>query len=317
MNNDIKVLVCSASPDRVNHNAVLRNYVARGFEGVLQPGHVIATSLDSAVESAKRFRPDLIVVFGSCMPDSCDYTGLRTYCARSGASLVFWLHDDPYEFDFNYKIYRYADMIFSNDRWAAQHFDHPRVGHLPLAADRDAHFRPVGQDIARDVFFCGVGFPNRRQLVADCVPLLGNFKVEILGAEWDTALPFCRNERVHNEALPDLYASSRVTLNIGRRYNLANSRYSLDASTPGPRTFEAAMAGAVQCTYFEGPELLDHFDVGSEMLIFDSPAELAELVESMAGEPERRRSIAQAAQDRALRDHTYEARARSMLASLQ
>ncbi len=217
MNTDIRVLVCSASPDRVNHNAVLRNYVARGFESVLQPGNVIATSFDLAAEAAKRFRPELIVVFGSCMPDSCDYTGLRTYCTRSGASLVFWLHDDPYEFDFNYKIYRYADMIFSNDRWAAEHFDHPRVGHLPLAADRVAHFRRVGEEITRDVFFCGVGFPNRRQLVTDCAQLFSTLKVDILGADWSTGLPFCRNERVPNDSLPDRYASSLVTLNIGRR----------------------------------------------------------------------------------------------------
>lgn len=317
MNKDIKVLVCSASPDRVNHNAVLRNYVARGFESVLQPEHVIATSFDSAVEAAKRFQPELIVVFGSCMPDSCDYTGLRTYCARSGASLVFWLHDDPYEFDFNYKIYRYADMIFSNDRWAAEHFDHPRVGHLPLAADHDAHFRTVGEGITRDVFFCGVGFPNRRQLVADCAQLFGKLRVDILGADWSTELPFCRNERVPNDSLPDHYASSLVTLNIGRRFNLANSRYSLDATTPGPRTFEAAMAGAVQCTYFEGPELLDYFEPGNEILIFDSPAELGEQIESLRQDPDRRRRIAEAAQKRVIQDHTYGARAQAMLNALK
>ena len=115
MNDNLKVLICSASPDQVNQNAMLRNYVGRGFSEILTEDLVMTSSLDYAVEAAKTFHPDLVVVFGSCMPASADYTGLRGYCSRKGAVLVFWLHDDPYEFDFNYKIYQYADFVFSND----------------------------------------------------------------------------------------------------------------------------------------------------------------------------------------------------------
>jgi spore maturation protein CgeB len=102
------------------------------------------------------------------MPSSCDYTGLRSYCSSSSAALAFWLHDDPYEFDFNYKVYQYADFIFSNDKWAAVHIDRPNVFHLPLAADPKVHFRPINSNMDRDVFFCGVAFPNRQQLLGDC-----------------------------------------------------------------------------------------------------------------------------------------------------
>jgi spore maturation protein CgeB len=313
---NLKVLVCSASPDQVNHNAVLRGYAGRGFSEILPEGHVMTCSFEHAIEATKRFHPELVVVFGSCMPASCDYTGLRTSCSRSGAALVFWLHDDPYEFDFNYKIYQYADFIFSNDKWAVTHINHPNVFHLPLAADPQAHFRHLGSEMDRDVFFCGVGFPNRRQLLIDCAEMLSPFRVEVLGAEWPETLNFCRNTRVPNEALPSYYATSLVTLNIGRRFNLANSKYQLDATSPGPRTFEAAMAGAVQCVYLEGLELADYFIFGEEILVYDSPSELYTLVDELRSDALLRKQIAEKSQARALKDHTYAARARVIVSKL-
>ncbi|RWA52703.1 hypothetical protein AU476_16455 [Cupriavidus sp. UYMSc13B] len=77
------------------------------------------------------------------------------------------------------------------------------------------------------------------------------------------------------------------------------------------------MAGAVQCVYFEAPELLDYFEPGNEILIFDSPAELGEQIESLRQDPDRRRRIAEAAQKRVIQDHTYGARAQAMLNALK
>lgn len=308
-----KVLIASGSPDRVNHNAILREYVGLGFAQVLGAASVMSCSLDHASSAAARFQPDLVLIFGSCMPDSCDYTALRTSCARSGATLAFWLHDDPYEFDFNYKIYGLADIVFSNDRWAMEHINHPSVHHMPLGADIAAHYRDLRPEFQRDLFFCGAGFSNRVGLLADCAPLFNDLRVEVLGADWPASLPFCKNSRVPNAALPDYYASSLATLNVGRRFNLANSKYQLDASTPGPRTFEAALSGTVQCMYFEGAEILDYFESDKEILLFDSPKELVAMLRRLEAEPERRRSIAQAAQRRAMDEHTYAARARSIL----
>ncbi len=308
-----KVLIASGSPDRVNHNAVLREYVGLGFAQVLGAENVMSCSLDHACSAATRFQPDLVLIFGSCMPDSSDYTALRTSCVRSGATLAFWLHDDPYEFDFNYKIYNLADIIFSNDRWAMEHINHPDVHHMPLGADTAAHYRDIGSVFERDLFFCGAGFSNRVALFADCTTLFNGLRVEVLGADWPANLSFCKNRRVPNAALPDYYASSLATLNIGRRFNLANSKYQLDASTPGPRTFEAALSGAVQCMYFEGAEILEYFESDKEILLFDSPKELVSMLRHLEAEPEKRRSIAMAAQRRAMDEHTYAARARSIL----
>lgn len=313
----MKVLICSASPDRINNNAILRNYVARGFRKILGEDRVRCCSLDVAYEVAALSKPELIVVFGSCMPQSCDYTSLRTYCSRSGAALAFWLHDDPYEFDLNFKIYNYADFIFSNDKWATEHINHQNVFHLPLAADENLHFLNVKSTMDRDVFFCGVGFVNRVQLLLDCQVHFSSFKVEVLGAEWPETLRFAENKRIPNEEMSGLYNSSLVTLNIGRRHNLANEKYQLDASTPGPRTFEAAMSGAVQCYFVEGLEIADYYKPNEEILLFDSPSELKQAIEELRDDPIKRKLIAEKAQTRTLKDHTYANRAQVILSKIQ
>ncbi|MEM5386449.1 glycosyltransferase [Paraburkholderia phymatum] len=310
----IRVLVCSASPDSINNNAQLRGYVGEGFRELLGDAAVRVCSLEVAEFCAEAFGPQLVLVFGSCMPAVSVYHGLKNYCLRSGACMAFWLHDDPYEFDFNYKIVNIADVIFSNDRWAVTHYQHPRVYHVPLGASKADHYRPLRPQKQRDVFFCGVGFPNRVALLRDCASNLDGVHVEVLGAEWPGEMRFARNERIENRLLPDYYASSLVTLNIGRRYDLANARFSLDAPTPGPRTFEAAMAGTVQCMFVEGLEIYDYFDSDAgEILLFDSPAELRRHVDMLRDDAARAATMARAAQQRALVDHTYARRAERIL----
>ena len=310
----IKVMISGASPDNLNNNAILRQYLGKGFAEILGDENVLTSCLEEAHTKARDFKPNLIVVFGSCLPSSCDYNSLRIYCSQKNVLLVFWLHDDPYEFDFNSKIYNYADFIFSNDRWAVFHMDHPRVFHLPLAADPTAHYRSLKSiSISRDVFFCGVGFSNRRNLLADCEEHLSDLKVDIFGSDWPSDRSIYKNNRISNALIPDYYVSSLITLNIGRRFNLANNKYQLEASTPGPRTFEAAMAGAVQCFFLEGLEIRDYFNFEKEILVFDSVSELREIIDNLKEDISRRNSIALNSQKRAIKDHTYAARAKEII----
>jgi spore maturation protein CgeB len=309
----MRVLVCGASPDSVNNNAVLRGYVGNGFRSLTQVSAVRTCSLETAEHTARDFGPHLILVFGSCMPSTSHYLGLKEAALDIGACLAFWLHDDPYEFDLSYKIIPLADVIFSNDRWTATHYAHPRVHHLPLAADPYAHVREWNPDKARDVFFCGVGFPNRVALLRDSAKALSSFDVSVVGSEWPSDLPFAKNQRVPNAELPDWCARSLVTLNLGRRFNLANSRFNLEASTPGPRTFEAAAAGTVQCFFVESLEIESYYQEGSEILLFDTPLELRRHIEMVRDDRPRAQAIATASRERTLRDHTYANRAARIL----
>lgn len=310
------VLVTGASPDNENRNTILRDYVAEGFREVLGSEAVTHMPLEVALSAARRHQPDLVLCFGSCMPDDADYLALRRHCDSTGAVLAFWLHDDPYEIDFSYRIDGIADVVFSNDRWSAEHYNHPSAHHLPLAASRAAHWRPIspGKDIG--IFFCGVAFDNRIRLVKDLKQVLQRYDTRILGDQWpESEMPFARNRRLSNDELSRNYARALVTLNMGRDFHYANQRYRLDPSTPGPRTFEAAMAGTTQMYFVESLEIEEYYVPDKEIVLYNSVAEFEAKVRSLLGDPQSCLRIAARAQERTLVDHTYRNRAEAILAA--
>lgn len=310
---DVKILVVSAFPEKFNTNSALQDYVTWGFESILGKEKVLSCPLEVASDLVMKFKPKLIVIFGSCMLDISTYRATRVACDKVGAGMAFWLHDDPYEFDYAFKAEEVADWIFSNDRWSAMHYSHPKVMHLPMGASKQAHFRPWIDRKEADIAFCGVAFPNRIQLIKDLSPTLSQYRSRICGSHWPADLTIAKNERLTNTELSNLYANSTVTLNMGRQFNLANDKFLLDASTPGPRTFEAAMAGTVQFYFVESLEITDYFKADEEIILFDSPADFALQVERLIDDPSFAKKIALAAQERAMRDHTYEARCKQIL----
>jgi spore maturation protein CgeB len=312
-NSSIKVLITGASPDRINTNATLRSYVYAGFASVIGGEQVANCPLETSVEFVSRFRPDLIVCFGSCMPDESEYGPLRDICDRTGTVIAFWLHDDPYEFDYSFKAEEVADWIFSNDRWSTLHYQHPKVYHLPMAACPNTHRRTWTATKENDVFFCGVGFSNRTLLVRDLEKKLESVRTCIMGTEWPEDMLFTKNERLSNTKLSNAYATSWVTLNMGRNLHLANTRYQLAPSTPGPRTFEAAMAGTVQFYFAESFEITDYFQAESEIVLFNDVGDFTDQLDRLLDEPEWAESIAKSAQKRALKEHTYAHRSIELL----
>jgi spore maturation protein CgeB len=313
---DVDVLITGGTPDRTNTNVALRTFVAEGFADVLGKDRVVNVPSEIAAARVRITRPRLVVVFGSILLDQCEFSGLRRACDDAGTCLTFWLTDDPYEFDASAKITRLADHIFSNDRWTAEHYHRNNVWHLPLAASPRTHTTQniIGSKTQRDVFFCGVGYPSRMRIVKDLRFILDRVQTEIVGDRWDTeALRFCRNERVPSEQLPQYYSSSAVVLNLGRDFHYANRRYQLVPSTPGPRTFEAAMAGACQLFFVDSLEVLDYFEADKEIILFNDPLEFEARLKELLEDVEHRQRIGAACRARCLRDHTYAVRARQIL----
>lgn len=308
------VLVSGAFPHRLNSNLGILHAIAEGLRECLPSAAVRECRFEETAAAVTGARPDLLMLVGSCYPDLVRYEALRDACDRTGSRLAFWLHDDPYEFDTNYRACEVADVIFTSDRWAARHYTHPRVHHLPLAASPGVHRRAVNGHRYVDFFFCGVAFPNRVALLRDLAPHLAGCQTSVFGEGWPAGeLPFCRNQRLSVERFADLCAASLLTLNVGRQHDLANRRFQLPASTPGPRTFEGAMAGAAQLVFVESLEIMDYFEPGKEALLFDHPAEVAALLADFRRDHRLAQRVAEAAQRRALAEHTYAHRARELL----
>ncbi|WP_417385602.1 CgeB family protein [Gimesia sp.] len=312
-----KILISGASYDGPNRNAILRTYVLEGFQELLGEDSAHEIALDFVEEGLRKYQPDILLLFGSCMPDDISYNALKKYCDKHNILLVFWLHDDPYEFDYGFKVENVADVIFSNDKWASLHYSHDHAYHLPLAASKRTHFQNLNSEYDHDIFFCGVAFHNRIQLVRDLQKVLEKHKTLILGAEWpDDIGDFLENRTIRNDQLIDYYGKSKVILNMGRHFNYANKKYSLTPSTPGPRTFEAAMAGAVQFYFAESLEILDYYSDGTEIILFDSVHDFAKKIEMLLDDTKSLQSIGTAAQQKTLAAHTYTHRASQIMETL-
>jgi len=309
-----RVAVVSACRDELNTNRDLRTHLAEGFAAVCGSENVLCVSEASAERSIPPHEPNLIVVFGTIMPDDVDLRTFRRLADRCGAHLCVWVHDDPYELDTGYRASAVADTIFTNDSGAVDFYRHPACFHLPLAASPTAHFRELGERFVCDLFFCGYGYANRIALFNDLRGDLQPYRTLVLGDAWPGDDALFSNRRISKELLVDFYALSRCTISIGRNYDIGNARYELASSTPGPRTFEAAMSGCAQLHFVTGFEICDYFEPDSEILLFDSPADFSAQIRTLVENPPRLASIRKAAQARALRDHTYANRAATILA---
>ena len=316
-----RALVVSGSPDHLNANAGLRPYVVDGLREALPEAMALGVPYELGVAAVTQWQPQLVIVFGSVIMDTSDFAALAQACRRHGSRLVFWLHDDPYEFDMNERVYPYAAAIFSNDLASVDHYP-PQlpVFHLPLAGSRLAHWRAVGPRSAPGLFFCGHAFENRQAFFGSLCEAdsAAAPRMQIFGSGWDTRrVPGAIAQTLPNAALPDYYASAVAVANLGRDLNLANRRFSIKASTPGPRSFEAAVAGAAQIVLTDGLEITEYFEPGRELLIaHDADGFLAHW-QMLLGDPAASQRIGERAQRRALTDHTYACRARALLQAVQ
>lgn len=312
-----KILITSTMPDNANSNLSIRNYLVEGFRNEFNDIIIESVSIDSI--SAINIHGDYIffVAVGSVLQDNANLVLLKKIAESLGAPLIFWLHDDPYEFDYAYKAEGLADLIFTNDKWALEHYQHPKVFHLPLAGSKSVHYKPISAEKKYDAFFAGVAYPNRLSFFKNIEKNVFGYDIKVLGDWWPEDMMYCKNQRVSAQEFANYASQSWFTLNLGRDFNLANKSYELVPSTPGPRTFETALSGSVQLYFADSLEVLDYFDLNQEILLFDSFRDINRYFEMIGDAPDELIDIAEKSQKRALLEHTYESRARNIFETVE
>jgi spore maturation protein CgeB len=315
-----KVLVAGSFPDALNVNVALRGYLIDGFRKILPDSTVLGAPYEGATAAARALKPDLTVVFGSAYSDTTDYNILAAEVRKSGGKLVFWMHDDPYEFEGNFRVLHLLDAVFTNDAASVDFFptDVP-VFHLPMGGSHEAHYRAVVRRYGPELFFCGHVFSNRLKLfntLAEKAPKLQRQAI-LMGTGLPTGqIPGWTELRIANSSLADFCNSALSVINIGRDFHFANSRFAIKPSTPGPRTFEAAFSGAAQIAIGDGLEIADYFEPDSEILIADSADELIDHWQRLKREPSLSLELGRRSQARAIAEHGYEHRAARILAAI-
>ena len=195
----------------------------------------------------------------------------------------------------------------------------PDTHHPPRGREQGTGNREQGSggkiDFNADLAFLGNRLPDREARVDafffDAARRCPEHRFLLGGSGWhDKAMP--PNVRYlghvgtadHNA----FNARPRAVLNISRE-SMAAMGFS-----PATRVFEAAAAGA--CLITDAWEGIDHFfEPGEEVLVASDGQEVARLVQGLT--PQRSHAVGQAARRRALRDHTYDDRARTVDQALQ
>lgn len=319
-----RVVVSSGTADALNTNQRLRRRIAHGFQQLGLSSHPCAVEAVPAL--LKRQSVDLLLITGSIADPSVDLNWLVHLARQWGSQVAFWLHDDPYEFDLNWRLAELGCPVFSNEPNCLPYYP-PACQARPLALAASplddlplAQVQPDQQavdwqaDPEVDLAFCGVAFPQRiamlRQLAA------AGFRLACWGDGWPEDLAGVMNLRLGPQGLRQLYRRSRFVLNLGRDMAIANRRHQIAASMPGPRTFEAALFGAVQLYLGQSPRIGAYYGPGEGVIPAGSMEEVAALVERATKEPEWLQRLGQAAARHTQRHHLYRHRCHDLLAGL-
>ena len=302
------------------------SYIPMAIVDALRRHHTVAAvrlaGYGDAVEVFHRERCDTFLALGGA---GCDLAIVARLCAMAARSAI-WITEDPYELEENLRVSRPFDLAFTNDLSCLPAYGR-RGRHLPLAASTAFHdIAPVTDETTflYDVCFVGTAWPNRVKTINHLIGSINRPLRMKIGLPGNPHLPpavlsdrsLSTDWRVPNPELARIVNRSRVTLNLERKYSSARTDQT-GGSTPPPRLFENALAGAFQISLSTGTEAALYFDPATEVPICDSETSLIARIVWALDNPGDRILMAQAAQNRARHEHLYDHRLNVLLSELQ
>ena len=310
-----RVLLLDTKRSNPNHYICLA--IAKALESHPEVEAVYNVDIGSAVATAREGRCNLFLAFDGeeLHPTIC--ARLKQVCGLA----VLWVTEDPYELPINLRNAKIFDRVYTNDSASVPSYGDTGA-HLPLAADPEFHYRPLVEDNAGyryDLFFAGTAWPNRVELLAALMDGIQGLKAK-LAISTNPHLPPVNLDlprssfawRTPNYEFANFANCTRAVLGLHRDFSTSPGARTI-AATPGPRIFEVALAGGFQLVDGSLPEIGEYFEVGREIVVFNSPEECLHQLRHYLEHPVERIAIARAAQERAKRDHTYAARIERIL----
>jgi spore maturation protein CgeB len=273
----------------------------------------------AVLAQVEAFEPDLVLAPAQAPLSRQALDRLR----RDGVLTAMWFVEDYTLFTYwkgfapHYDIFAVIQKEPFLSQLAAIGVEHAL--YLPLAGLESFH-RPLELDSVErrkygaDVSFLGAGYPNRR--VAFRQLLRYDFK--IWGSDWEgdpllaTRLQRA-GERIEPEEAVKIFAASRINLNL---------HSSVRADPPvghgdfvNPRTFELACCGAFQLV--DERSLLGECFDADELATFTDMDSLTAAIDHYLAHPEERAAMAEKARRRAMAEHTYKERMKTLLAFIE
>jgi spore maturation protein CgeB len=258
-----------------------------------------------------------------CMAQAPITMETLTELRKRGIVTVLWFVEDYTRFLTWQTLAPYFDFIFTIQKDecidAIKTAGCEEVHYLPTACDPFVH---VPMDLSEEecqrwgspISFMGAGYHNRQQMFAS----LANMPFKIWGTEWPECKPFDKLVQENGRRLkPEEYVKifNATTININLHSSTERDGVDPNGDFLNPRTFELAGIGAFQLVD-ERKLLPEVFEPGKEVITFSDTRDLKEKIYYYLEHDEERQRIAENARARALREHTYQHRIKTMLSTI-
>ena len=271
------------------------------------------------INKVKQYRPDIMLVL---MGDDIFAETLEEV-KKQGVITANWFTDTvidprlqripfikntPFHYDYFF-IYDDEDVLNSI------RIDAPCVKSIPLACNPSIHktinlSEQEKKQYGNQVCFVGSLNSTREELLNS----LSDFDLGIWG-NWEKENPqlkkFYREKNVYFQEATKIYNASDITLDIHIFFGTSNKAFDIN-----PRVFEAAGCGAFVLTN-ENAYLSKLFEIDKEIVCYRDENELNEKIKYYLKHPQERKAIAQRAQQRVYRDHTYEKRLQKIISVIE
>ncbi len=256
-------------------------------------------------EAARRVRavqPHAIVVVQG------DTLGQRFWEAAGDRPVVLWLYDELRRTKHDVQSVKSFSHVasFSKSDVARLHQLGVSSSHLPLAFDQNLAFHPQASP---EIVFVGARHPKRERLLTWLHD--ASIPVRAYGHDWSRRLQGRRRSRGRRRSgLPTGRALPRPTAYgiMSGAFGCLNIRGDQEGFTM--RTFEAGGVGALQL--IDRPDVSDYFEPDTEVAVFRTLEECAELSLRCFVDPQWADRLRDAARARTLAEHTFDHRVKAL-----
>jgi len=273
---------------------------------------VVSNAIAAKVET---FEPDLVLALAQAPLSRQTLKRLR----RDGVATAMWFVEDFRLFTYWEAFAPFYDVfaVIQKEPFGERLDAIGAVNnlYLPLAADpafhRPLELSPVDRRVfGADLSFLGAGYPNRRAAFRQLL----DFDFKIWGSDWDGDEALSRwvqkgGRRITPEEAVKIFSATAVNLNL--HSSVDPKKLVTQGDFVNPRTFELAMCGAFQLV--DERALMPELFTRDELAAFSSMEELKEKIRHFLDHPGEREAFAQRARKRALTEHCYEARMKTLL----
>lgn len=257
------------------------------------------------IEAFRAIRPDLVLVIkGDSLSDAW-----WDELSAAGVPYVVWIYDEIRRMRFSVERLNSFPKIAT---YSAEDFETLRNSgataiHIANGFDSFLPYREIGR--RDEVTFVGAAYENRistMQAVHDA-----GEKVRVYGREWSHDVR--DRVRTWNRPRPNLPSHRDISRSDAygvMKGSLANVNIHFNQDGFAMRTFEVPGVGGVQL--IDRPDVAQHYDVGTEVLVYESVPELVELVGRVKSDAVWANKVREAGKRRTLAEHTMVHRAAKM-----